>query len=190
MFSQTPSNHYKCGCHLCGLLARGDTRRSNLPNNHYLDKVLDVHGRKFSYPDFNKNFTTTKDKIVVMCNLHGTFTQEYQNHAQGQGCPYCKVSGENLNIQVYLCKLVLKNGEVVLKLGITAGNIKSRLKYLRGCASKELIRHFSTGTKTAVMFEETFAKNFKNVKVEEGYIGGCKTECYSVVDLAAIPGVI
>lgn len=82
-FWQTPKSHLKgFGCKKCSC--------------NYLDKDLFikrsnvVHGNKYDYS--NMVYKTNHDKVCIICPEHGEFMMRPYIHLQGEGCPYCKES--------------------------------------------------------------------------------------------------
>lgn len=46
-----------------------------------------IHGEKFDYSLVS--YSTAKEKIKIICNIHGVFNSTYHNHKKGVGCPKC-----------------------------------------------------------------------------------------------------
>lgn len=84
-FMQTPHNHLQGkhgrGCPMCA---------STVPNTTetFIKKARAVHGDKYDYSKVK--FTRNKDKVTIICPIHGPFEQEANSHLQGHGCPKCK----------------------------------------------------------------------------------------------------
>lgn len=84
-FKQTPHNHLHGkkgrGCPYCA---------STRPNTTetFIKKAIAVHGNKYDYSKVK--FTRNKDKVTIICPIHGPFQQEANSHLQGHGCPKCK----------------------------------------------------------------------------------------------------
>lgn len=79
--------------HLCdpwSILNRGSGLDiSNAENKTKYAKIVfnKVHGNTYDYSLLK--YTTTKNKIKIICRIHGLFKQPYSNHLNGQGCPKC-----------------------------------------------------------------------------------------------------
>lgn len=54
----------------------------------FKEKAKKVHGDKYDYT--NVNYVKNNIKVCIICNEHGEFWQNPNNHLQGQGCPKCK----------------------------------------------------------------------------------------------------
>lgn len=51
-----------------------------------LDAEL-LYGKKYNYSQ--TSYTGVRNKIKIICNIHGKFTQTPNNHLSGHGCPQC-----------------------------------------------------------------------------------------------------
>jgi hypothetical protein len=77
-------------------------------NNKYKNTKQDIinrfnlkHGCKYNY-DKIEEYNNNKDKITIVCYLHGDFTQKINSHLGGQGCPICKESKGEIEITNFL----------------------------------------------------------------------------------------
>lgn len=63
----------------------------NITLRERINILKKVHNNFFSYHIFEKQgFSSAKDKITIVCPLHGCFQQQYQSHRNGaNGCSYC-----------------------------------------------------------------------------------------------------
>lgn len=84
-FSQIARVHInqKCGCPKC-------SRNVLLTNEEFIEKARKVHGDKFDYSKVN--ITSSKEKITIICPVHGEFTQLYNDHLRGCGCNKCRLT--------------------------------------------------------------------------------------------------
>ena len=81
-FWQTPHNHLRGkGCPVCGK-SKPNTLKT------FIEKARKVHGDKYDYSKVV--FKRNKDKVEIICPIHGAFWQEANSHLQGHGCPMCK----------------------------------------------------------------------------------------------------
>jgi hypothetical protein len=88
-FRQTPSYHWAGGtCPKCG------NKRKGAPwgFSEFLIRAKETHGERYGYD--KSTFTRMRDKIKIICPVHGEFWQVCQMHVYGQGCPAC---GNNLS---------------------------------------------------------------------------------------------
>ena len=85
-FSQIPYVHLNgSGCPNC---AFNKVHKGNLSNNSkFINKANKIHKNKYDY-SFTK-YLTAKDKIKIICPLHGEFDQTPHAHLKGHGCKLC-----------------------------------------------------------------------------------------------------
>ena len=93
-FTQKVRKHLEGnGCKKCAIEAR------KLTTADFIEKAKKVHGiDRYSY-DLT-NYTLSRNKIVIICNVHGKFAQTPNKHLSGRGCPECG----NISISEKLCK--------------------------------------------------------------------------------------
>jgi len=58
-----------------------------ITKEEFFKRVKEKHGEKYIYE--NVNFLTTKDKIKIICPIHGVFEQRVHSHLSGNGCSKC-----------------------------------------------------------------------------------------------------
>lgn len=108
IFEQQPNNHlFGQRCVKC----MGDNVRKarKFSIEQWIKKFKEIHGEKYDYSKVKEFLGNgSKNKIIIMCNKHGEFFQRPTNHCNGEGCPYCKSSkGEN-QIEKYLIENNIK----------------------------------------------------------------------------------
>ena len=117
------------GCPKCSFSFKKD-------NGSFIEKAQEIHGDKYDYSKFE--YVNCKTKGIIMCPIHGEFTQTPDLHLNAQcGCPRCGSGGtysewyfkdENTrNEQGILYLVELSNEtECFLKVGITIKNANKR----------------------------------------------------------------
>ncbi len=85
IFERIPSG-YKQGCPKCYNDKRGDTKRYN--TDEFVKKSKEIHGNKYDYSLVK--YSSNKDKVKIICPIHGEFEQVAYNHMRGKGCVKCK----------------------------------------------------------------------------------------------------
>jgi hypothetical protein len=84
-FSQRMNNHItnKSGCPLCNgkYFRKLDTPR-------FIERAIIVHGNLYGYSLVE--YKSMRDKVKIICFLHGIFEQVPYAHLRGQGCPHCR----------------------------------------------------------------------------------------------------
>ena len=81
-FQQTPSDHIngKYGCPKCA----GNVK---LSTKQFVKRAAQIHNNKFDYSI--TTYIASHAKVKILCNDHGVFEQNPNNHLSGQGCPEC-----------------------------------------------------------------------------------------------------
>ena len=82
-FWQRPSDHlygYSCPC----------CRSLRLNTYIFIEKARKVHGDKYDYSKVE--YKGCRNKIKIVCPIHGEFWQTPYKHLQGRGCPHCNES--------------------------------------------------------------------------------------------------
>ena len=87
-----------CGCNLCGNINIGNFSRDTLDG--FINKAIKIHGDKYDYSLVNYN--TQKDKVKIICPIHGEFEQRPSVHLNGNGCKKCSESKGEKTIREYL----------------------------------------------------------------------------------------
>lgn len=86
-FWMAPSNHIrqKQGCPLCGNKNKGEYRRNTTEG--FIEAAKKVHGEVYDYSkvEYHQN----KQRVEIVCPIHGSFFQRPNDHLNGSGCPEC-----------------------------------------------------------------------------------------------------
>lgn len=98
-FNQRPNDHLNGnGCPKCGAKSCRDKFKSN--TNEFINKAKLVHG---NYYDYTKvEYHNSKTKVIITCPNHGDFKQIPNSHLNKRGCPTCKTSKGELNIEEFM----------------------------------------------------------------------------------------
>jgi len=59
----------------------------NKKTEKFIGKAITIHGDRYDYS--NVNYTRAIDKVIIICGLHGEFTQQASEHLRGRGCRSC-----------------------------------------------------------------------------------------------------
>ena len=62
----------------------------------------DIHGNKYNYSKVV--YTKAKDKVCIICPIHGEFWQSPNHHLRGDGCPLCAGKGMTVDELKRRCK--------------------------------------------------------------------------------------
>ncbi|MBR6517568.1 MAG: DUF723 domain-containing protein [Bacilli bacterium] len=100
VFYQTMNNHicFKEGCPICGKLKSEESRKYT--QEEWIEKANRVHLSKYNYSKVN--YQGSNHKVVIICPIHGEFEQLPTNHLYGHGCPICKQSKLEFEIENFL----------------------------------------------------------------------------------------
>lgn len=77
-----PQNHLRG--HKCGMC----TGKHLWTTEEFINKSKLKHGNKYDYR--NTEYHSASEKVEIICNIHGSFSQIANLHVSGQGCPKCQ----------------------------------------------------------------------------------------------------
>lgn len=146
-FEQTPYHHLKSkyGCKKCGEKASAESKEKS--TNDFITKARSVHGDTY---DYSKTvYTKAKEKLEIVCPVHGVFEQLASGHLAGYGCFRCRNHGKGRVAMDQPCNLYYFNiiGTNLYKLGITSKSLEERYRaaFDRDQINLLFIREYSTG---------------------------------------------
>lgn len=85
-FEQTPNNHLNGqGCPLCAKEKQIVTQTYS--KQDFIKKASLIHNNKYNY--IYSNYINSREKVLIICPIHGPFQQIPNNHLRGAGCPKC-----------------------------------------------------------------------------------------------------
>lgn len=98
-FWQTPHCHLTGqGCPICGY--EKISRKKTKKNEDWVEEVKKIHNNKYSYE--KTIYERWNKKVIITCPIHGDFEQLAYNHQQGKGCPKCKRSHLEIEMEDFL----------------------------------------------------------------------------------------
>lgn len=150
------------GCLKCGLKIRSINRRKSF--DQFVEKANNVHNNFYTYP--NQKFVDRSTKAHIICPEHGNFFQISRNHLQGQGCPKCKESKGEREID-----------KVLTSLGIEF----ERQKRFKGCKNKHSLLFDFYTEEYNLCIEYDGEQHFKTVKVFAGKFGLARRVVHDVI---------
>ena len=87
-FEQRPGDHLRgCGCPLCGIEKSRKAKRNTTEG--FIEKAKKVHGNKYDYSKVE--YIDKLTPVIIICPIHGEFTQTPDTHLNGSGCQKCGV---------------------------------------------------------------------------------------------------
>ncbi len=85
-WQQTPANHLTgFGCKLCGFKNAGQYHKKD--TLAFVDEAQKVHGHKYNYSA--TEYRGAREKLTIVCPVHGPFEQTAGSHLAGKGCSAC-----------------------------------------------------------------------------------------------------
>ena len=102
-FLQTPNNHLNGQqCPFCSY------PNINLSKENFVSLAKNVHGDKYDYSKVV--YKNTKDKVIIICPIHGEFSQSFEKHVvRGQGCPKCVGKNKDASEFIFQANKIHKN---------------------------------------------------------------------------------
>lgn len=163
-FQQWPKRHLLGGCKLCGIISR--TEKLFINKDIFIERAVKIHGNYYNYDDIVYNGYNTKVDIKCnRCNL--VFSQTPASHLQKRGCPKCKLSRGEKQIEKFLtdnniffiCQKIFKD----LK-GTKGGYLKFDFYIPKNnmCIEYDGEQHFNTKSKywSSSIIENDNRKNY------------------------------
>ena len=83
-FRQAPTNH------LCGKGCPSCSRNKKMTQDEFLERATKVHGGKYDYS--KAEYNGYQQNVTIICPIHGEFQQPPCVHLFGHGCPKCRMS--------------------------------------------------------------------------------------------------
>ena len=94
-FWQSPNIHLQNkGCIKCGRQRTAAFHSKS--QEQFLQNAMKVHGNKYDYS--KAEYVDWQTKVVIICPVHGEFTQFPSSHLQGNGCPQCGTDRTSLRM--------------------------------------------------------------------------------------------
>jgi len=111
-FNQSPNGHLsqKQGCPICARIEVGLKNRNS--REEFIKNAKKIHGNKYDYSLVE--YSSNKDKVIIICKEHGQFLQRADGHITGKGCSRCKNKSEG-RIAEYLEKKHIVHRSFIIK---------------------------------------------------------------------------
>ncbi len=125
VFTQLPSNHQQGkGCKVCGHKITTDKHRKN--TQWFIEEAKKIFGFKYDYS--KAEYRSKKQKIKIICRIHGEFQQAPDHHLRGQGCIECADYGfkKTEPAIAYYLRINIFNKTPIYKIGITNRTVNER----------------------------------------------------------------
>lgn len=100
-FWQIPKHHlHGSHCPKCANTKRSETFK--MCSEDFIKKAKEVHGNRYDYTKVK--YTSSEEKVCIICPLHGEFWQSPHNHLENHGCPICNSSRLENEIEIFFKK--------------------------------------------------------------------------------------
>lgn len=114
------------GCPKCARLARKENYKTYTTED-FIKKAITIHGDKYDYSKVE--YKNIKEKVIIICPIHGEFVIAPDKHLQGQGCAKCS-KRHNYTTEEYIEKAKEKYGEEYNYSITKYINNKTKIKYI------------------------------------------------------------
>jgi hypothetical protein len=162
-FFQKPNKHLNGdGCSKCN-------GKYIITKEEFIEQANKKHNNKFDYSKIE--YLNKKTKIVIICPLHGEFTQSPANHLKGCTCPNCNKDKRSKHDEIYyiekecpICGKVFKSKK------------KEKLKYCsykcagEGKRKKAMKKHMESFNKLGYELLEYNKNGILIIKHPDGHI--------------------
>lgn len=203
-FWQTPGGHLSGkGCYHCGVDKNASDRTKT--NTQFIKEANLKHNNFYKYP---YTYVKGKDKIKIVCPIHGVFHMRGSTHLVGQGCPTCgliKLANSNRENPTGWSRSSWRGREDSkdfhgYKVYIIECENEEEHFYKIGRTLKTVARRFNNGYSTALPYSLEVIKIFKgtademfdlenklkSLNKEHKYLPklsfGGETECFSKIN--------
>lgn len=158
----------------------------------FIDKCVEKHNNRYCYKDVQ--FQSSKNKIIINCNIHGPFEQVASSHLRGDGCKLCNRSGgkgvysnnyfikwpeeKQKNSILYIIKMQYEN-DVWYKVGITISTVSERYsKQIYKQMQIDTVKQIQLPLFDAFTAEQQILKDLKQYKFKHDLKFCGHTECF------------
>ncbi len=174
-FLQAAGHHILgIGCPECGKEKAHATIRTRKSTSKFIKDSTEIHGDKYDYS--KSKYVSAREKVEIICKIHGSFLQKSMHHTNGRGCPECastirryskNKSVDYLNKPGSLYLIKLQNN--YLKIGIT-NDIKKRYSFKTiSTYNIEIINIVNLNKiSQCYILEENILRKFKNQRILYG----------------------
>lgn len=202
VFKQSPDNHYAgAGCAACGVMKAATYQRGIAKKSAaaFIVKAQGAHGIG-TYDYSQVVYRRSKEKVTIICLVHGAFEQIPHKHISGHGCPKCRLVTMKLSwvdkakgrtAILYILR-VYNESEVFYKVGITCREIRNRFDTnasLGGYQYEILATSRSANAGPIFDWEQSILETFAHLRYRPKRPFGGATECFSEAEpiLAIFP---
>ena len=191
IFEQRTDHHLNGnGCNKCAAEQRA--LKKLISKEEFIKRANEIHNNYYDYSLFTP--CKAKDKIKIICPIHGKFEQQPYNHLMKKGCYKCSKEqnafsksgftkiAKNKECIFYILKC-FNEKEQFYKIGITSRTVQERYKNKKEMPyNYEIIKEYKSTALDIWELENRFKINFKeNLYSPEIKFAGSKTECFTLI---------
>lgn len=75
----------------------------------FIEEAITVHGNIYDYSE--TKYKTGKDKVVIICKIHGPFEQIAFTHLRGSGCRDCHFDKKRKTTERFIADAIKVHGD-------------------------------------------------------------------------------
>lgn len=122
-FQQKAGNHLKYGCAKC-------SGNVHITRQEFIDKSSKIHKNKYDYSKV-KDFKNIREKVTILCPIHGEFQQRVEDHMNGCGCNKCRCT-KSIKYEPIPGKYKMREYKIWkgMKTRVTNPNANSAFRYI------------------------------------------------------------
>lgn len=158
-------------------------------NAYFKNRAIEIHKGKYDYSKCN--YTGSKIKLTIICNVHGEFKQTPNRHLAGDGCPICKNSNSGWNKHNFTNKSLFATCYIIhcyntiesfYKIGITTKSVKERFKKNNMPYNYKIISEYKGSSSNVWEKEKALHRINKNNKYIPKIKFGGMQECFIKIE--------
>ena len=108
-FKQKPHGHLSgAGCKKCG--TKNMVNKQRLGIDDFIKKSISIHGDKYDYSKVI--YSGWSEKVDIICDQHGIFSQRAGDHLKGEGCKECGIDSRSRKMRMDIEDVIKKCIEV------------------------------------------------------------------------------
>lgn len=152
-FKQIFNTHLRSGCYQCGCKKRRNLEIFNIFN--------EVHNYKY---DYSKSiYNGLRNKILIICPVHGEFEMNAGTHKNGSGCRKCSIDSQKSTTEEFIKKAKEIHGNKYDYSLVEYGNNNTdfiKIKCKHGIFRQRIHNHLS-GNGCLKCYKENFISKWK-----------------------------
>ena len=95
---------------------------------NFIKKAINIHNNFYDYSKVV--YKNAKDKVIIICKIHGEFYQTPNTHLSKSGCPICSSRKPKKQNDTFISEVQIKHPNLIFEKTVYKG---SRKNVLVGC---------------------------------------------------------